>query len=236
MNKIVHIAMLLVLPAITHADVSPPRLVLDASTIASGEAVPVRSDVGLAGFVAGGAVPASDTTVDSSSKCTHGRRGSTMSWASGAEWIGSTAEIVAIAGHEYLDEGELANNGNDRIKVSTHTRRPITRIATLGDEAIAWAYRQNGTIVIGAFADFGEMNRMTTLGCRWLTFTIAERGGSGSTVSRPSFSDPKTYGLPAARDKPRGPSFSIAASASRSSSDASALLVVRASLLPEDAR
>ncbi len=154
------------------------------------------------------------------SKCVRQRRGS-IAW-------NEVHEIVTIRGHEYLDTADFDANEAAHAVAASHQRRLVTRIATLGEIGV-WAWRESGSIHFGAFADFGENDHaQTSFGCRWVEREVPERGGTATLFSEPSMSDPPSWVVAHAPPKATGPTFSIALSVSRSSSDAAPLVVLRA--------
>ncbi len=191
-------------PAIGFAADSPARLEIPLGTITSSTETNVTTNVGLGGALSGQPPPASWKALQNSSMCMRQRH---ASFVSNEEVV---SEIVTINGHDYLDVS-IVDFRDGPVKVSAHTRRPVTRVATVADGGV-WAYREGGTLFIGTFADFEDTMCQFAFshGCRWATFGIRERGGSGVL-----FSDGGS------------PSLSIAASISRSSADGAPNVVIR---------
>ena len=200
---------------------APPRTTLELASLPSSAPFDVHGDLGLAGVHEGRPLaslsPDADVVL---SKCVRQRRGSIV-------W-NEVHEIVTIRDREYLDTAELDANEAAHVVVSSHQRRLVTRIATLGAIGV-WAWREGGSIHYGAFADFGENDHaQTSFGCRWMESEVSERGGTATLFSEPSMSDPPSWVVAHAPPKATGPTFSIALSVSRSSSDAAPLVVLRA--------
>jgi hypothetical protein len=214
----------LLLPITVRADDSPERAQIDLASIPTVPATALTSSVGLVRPSEGAPPPAGWPEYIGFSRCTRGRRASYQRDETGE--YGWTSAIVTVGGQDYLEEASVRVD-QGALAVDSHTRRPVKLVATLGEVGV-WAYREAGALYLGTFADFGEMDRaLTSFGCRWRTIRILERGGVAALASMPSMSDPGAFGEESKAPPPTGPSFSIAASLSRSASDAAPLLVVR---------
>ncbi len=204
------------------------RVTLDLSAIASGAAYDVHGNLGLAGATVGGAFPRAWAPLSSVSYCLSSRPASYVGWGSSD---GEIAEVVTINGHEYLDESRVVVE-NDVLKTDSHTRRAITRVATLGETTI-WAYRDSGALSIGTFAEFSSFGGAFSLGCRWLAVTVSEHGGSANIFSSPIALDIKSWGITPPPPEPPRASFSALLSLSRSTTDPAPLVLLRLATLRE---
>lgn len=195
------------------------RKTFDMGTITRGGAFDVHGDYGLAGFHDHMKTPANWADREYLSSCSRNRHAALV------RPDNATYEIISANGHDYLDSGWFQEQGGELV-VTMHKRREVTRIATIGDLGV-WAYRDNGYVHIGAFADFGMNDRYVSFGCRWTETMVRERGGTAGLVSSPSMSDAPPELLVHPEPKATGPTFSFSVSVSRSSSDASTLVVLR---------
>ena len=209
-------AAVLVWSAVASADERKTRT-LDSITRSGSFAV--HGDYGLAGIHDHMKVPADWADHEYISSCSRNRHASIV------RPDGSTYEIITANGRDYLDYGFVqAENGE--LVVGMHTRREVTRVATIADVGV-WAYRESGYIHFGTFADFGMNDRYVSFGCRWTETMVREGGGTIALSSAPSMSEVPPGFLTHPEPKPTGPTFSFTISVSRSSSDASTLVIMR---------
>jgi len=196
------------------------RKTLDLATIARSASFAVHGDYGLAGFHDHTKTPANWADREYLSSCSRNRHAAIV------RPDNMTYEIITVNGHDYLDSGSFQDDGGGELVVTSHNRREVTRVATIADVGV-WAYRDSGFVHFGTFADFGMNDRYVSFGCRWTEAMVRERGGTTLLQSSPSMSDAPPELLAHPEPKATGPTFSFTVSVSRSSSDATTLVVLR---------